>query len=97
MEAAVDARVVAQGRQGELRALAGVEHVVLESGDHAVQQGLARLGHAAPQDHQLRVHHAAAHGDGQTQNVIDLVQDLLSQRILLRGAVEDVLGGDVVV
>ena len=92
-EAAVDARVVAQGRQGEFRILAGVEHILGEVPLDAVQQDLPCLGHAAADDDQLGVAHAAHVGEEFAQAVVNKLQSLVCDLVALGRVEEHVAAG----
>ena len=59
LERAVSARVVAKGGQRKPCAAGGVEYVLVEIGDNAVDQHLSRLADAAADDHHLRVNGGA--------------------------------------
>ena len=59
LERAVSARVIAKGGQCEPGAAGGVEYVLVEIGENAVDQHLSRLADAAADDHHLRVNGGA--------------------------------------
>ena len=59
LERAVSARVITKGGQCEPGAAGGVEYVLVEIGDNAVNQHLSRLADAAADDHHLRVNGGA--------------------------------------
>ena len=94
-ERTVHPGVVAERSQRELRVLAGVEHVRAEMALDALQQVVARAGHAAAEDDALRVADAA----GVRQRLAQIVEHLLErfdrEGVAAAGGVEHVLAGKV--